>query len=248
MKQRILKLQFVKTLLILLLVVPLISVAQEKITWDYPVKPGSEEWKKLKNNKQKVDACKIPEGILAQMQTTDLIEACLNYPLLRDVMAFNFLQGGINKLKENFGGFNELLIRDDAAKLLFVEYKMIKPNGFNKNSSLVQKGDYAFNIMAFEIFLSQKELLNTLCKSEKKELVQELLKKLEEKNDPEVYGRLSQMTIGLCIVRILEQDEQFVNIPTSITKDDLKLFSEKANLQSTQLLPSIIKMAEGYLK
>ncbi len=132
--------------------------------------------------------------------------------------------------------------------MLFIEYKNIKPNGFDKNWTLIQKGDYAFNIMAIEILLSQKELLSTLSKSEKKELVQELLKKLKEKNDPEVYGRLSQMTIGLCIVRILEQEESFGNIPTSVTKDDLKLFSENANLQNTHLFPSIINMAENYIK
>ena len=238
---------------ILILTTVLLSItgglfAQQNQVWNYPIKPGTEEWKKLKNNKQKVDACQIPDDVLVQMKTEDLIEACLNYPLLRDIMAFNFLQGGINKLKENFEGFNELLKRKNASKLLFIEYKNIKPNGFDKNWTLIQKGDYAFNIMAIEILLSQKELLSTLSKSEKKELVQELLKKLKEKNDPEVYGRLSQMTIGLCIVRILEQEGSFVNIPTSITQDDLKLFSEKANLQSTQLLPSIINMAKNYIK
>lgn len=223
-------------------------IAQQNQAWDYPVKPGSEEWEKLKNNKQKVDACQIPQNVLAQMKTKDLVEACLNYPLLRDIMAFNFLQDGINKLTENFKGFNELLIREDAAKLLILKYQKIKPGEFNKSWSLIQKGDYAFNIMAIEILLSQRELLNTLSKNEKKELVKQLLKNFEEKNDPEVYGSLSQMTIGLCLIRILEQEESMINIPTNISNNDLILFSEKANLQNAQLLPSIIIMAEDFIK
>lgn len=222
--------------------------AQQDQVWDYPIKPASEKWKDLKNNKQKVDACQIPESVLLQMTTKDLIEASLNYPLLRDIMVFNFLQDGINKLKENFDGFNELLIREDAVKLLFLKYKKIKPNEFNKSWSLIQKGDYAFNIIAIEILLSQKELLSALSKNEKKEFVTELLKKIEEKNDPEVFGRLSQMTIGLCLIRILEQEESITNIPINVTNNDLILFSEKANLQNMQLLPSIILMAEDFIK
>jgi hypothetical protein len=47
MKSKILKLRAMKFFLILLLFLPLISFAQEKVTWDYPVKPGSEEWRKI---------------------------------------------------------------------------------------------------------------------------------------------------------------------------------------------------------
>lgn len=239
-----------KKIVIIILIVGWVanSFAQkESITWDYSVKPGNKEWKKLKTHEKKVEACQIPESILSQMKTKELVRACINYPLLRDIMAFNFLQDGINELRINFTGFNELLSREDASKLLFAEYKRIKPKDFDKSWSLVQKGDYAFKMMAFEIFLSQKEILNMLNNNERKEFVEELLRKLEEKDDREVYGRLSQMTIGLCIIRILEQEGKLSNFSADVSKDEFTLFSEKANLQDIRLLPAIVTMAEDFI-
>lgn len=41
-------------------------------TWDYPVKPGTEEWKKLKTGKEKNEACQIPENVLKKISSHEL--------------------------------------------------------------------------------------------------------------------------------------------------------------------------------
>ena len=78
--------------------------------WDYPVKPGMEEWKQFHSNEEKVNACQIPENIVCCLSTEKLTEICLQYPLLADVFAFNFLSMGADKLFEDFNGIRELCL------------------------------------------------------------------------------------------------------------------------------------------
>ena len=59
------------------------------VYWDYPIKPGMEEWENLESHKAKVDACQVPDDILQNISTKELLKLCLNYPLLYDVFSFN---------------------------------------------------------------------------------------------------------------------------------------------------------------
>ena len=41
--------------------------------WDFPIKPGTEEWKKLKTRQAKVTALQIPEEVLPKLSTFQLV-------------------------------------------------------------------------------------------------------------------------------------------------------------------------------
>ena len=52
MKSKIFKLSKMKKIIpLLLIIILLISSAQEEITWDFPVKPGTNEWNNIKTEK-----------------------------------------------------------------------------------------------------------------------------------------------------------------------------------------------------
>lgn len=70
------------TLVLLLMAWSGVNAQEKKIAWDYPVKTGSKEWAKFESNKEKVDACQIPENILSVISTEDLLELILKYPLI----------------------------------------------------------------------------------------------------------------------------------------------------------------------
>ena len=93
-----------------------------KLLWDYPAKPGMNEWKQFNSNEEMVKACQIPEKILSSLSTKDLTAICLQYPLLSDVFAFNFLSMGADKLYDDFNGIRELFKRKDAWKELLKHY------------------------------------------------------------------------------------------------------------------------------
>lgn len=55
------------------------------VGYTFPVKPGTSEWNELIDHTQMVEACKIPEDLLHNMTTDELIETVLNYPLLMEI-------------------------------------------------------------------------------------------------------------------------------------------------------------------
>ncbi len=240
---------FIKGIIIFFFIaVPLTSFAQEKVTWDYPVKPGSEEWKALKNQKEKLDICQIPESILENISTISLLNLCFSYPLVYDVLAFNSIQTGMNEFKKNFNGINEFLQRKDAANLLVEKYSKIQPRGYDKNWNDIQKGYYSLEISIIELFLSQDEIINKMTLTEKQDLIKELLKKLEEKEDKELYGIISQMSIVFTLSRILRNlGFRWEQLNEEIESDILK-FTEYGSFQDVKILPYIVSSSKEFSK
>ena len=68
------------------------QVTEEKVSWDYPVKPGTEERKALFTHKKMIEACQIPFDVLKSLTTKELINLCINYPLQFEFVAYDNLQ------------------------------------------------------------------------------------------------------------------------------------------------------------
>lgn len=147
-------------------------------TWDYPVKPGTEEWKKFQSNEEMVKACQIPESILQSLSTNELTDICLRYPLLYDVFAFNNTDEGLDKLFSDFNGIRELYKRKDASDNLIKRY-IQKVNSFsllNEDYSELEKGDFIVSVDMLELILSHYGLQNV----ERKEIAKKILSSLVE--------------------------------------------------------------------
>lgn len=129
------------------------------MVWDYPVKPGSEEWKKFESNEAMVNACQIPEKILSALSTENLMELCLQYPLLYDVFAFNNTNEGLDKLFGDFNGMRELYKRKDVSESLVKRYTQKLQNFSFLDSSVsdLEKGRFIVSVSALEVLLSRIE-------------------------------------------------------------------------------------------
>jgi len=164
----------------------------------------------LKNNKEKVLACQIPDDKLKLLSTAELLETCLNYPLLPDIFAFNKMQDGFDKFKNDFNGIKELLTRKDVAIVLISKYRSVKPLDYGVNLTLIEKGKFSVDISLLEVFCSQQEVLEQIDIEEKRNFVTELLNKYNEKSKDNIYGRLSFRTLAFCLVNIL-YSENFID-------------------------------------
>jgi hypothetical protein len=104
--------------------------------WDYPVKPGMPEWAELHDY---VTACQIPDSILNSLSTECLTKICLQYPLIIDMLMFNYMKDGFNKFYRDFNGIRELYNRNSEEVLseLLKQYHnlindmSILDNGYN---------------------------------------------------------------------------------------------------------------------
>lgn len=173
------------------------------ITWDYPVKPGSEKWKSLKSHMEMVEICQIPEDVILKLSTKDLAKICLDYPLFCTMTAFNNMQQGFEQVSTEFNGFKELYKRKDSGKELLLLYHEINPEDVKLKSTNLDKGRFKFRIFYLEFMLAQDDLFINLSQSKLKELLIESYQKAKQKQDFQ-YSIFQIQTSYLVMVRLLD--------------------------------------------
>ena len=130
--------------------------------YDYPIKPGTDEWKAFGSHEEMLKACQIPEEILHRMSTTALVETVLNYPLIMDWLTYDTFEIGIESVRKQFNGLSELLSRNDAGVSLMGLYQTIDPTTWDVNSPIAERAEYYFRLLNIELLLSQDSVISDL--------------------------------------------------------------------------------------
>lgn len=68
--------------------------------YHFPIKPGTEEWKKFESRSEMADVLQIPSAILKNLTTEALTKTCLTFPMFKDLYFFNDVQTGFNTLNQ----------------------------------------------------------------------------------------------------------------------------------------------------
>ena len=133
----------------------------ETATWDFPVKPGTQEWASFTTSQQMLDACQIPQKVLETLSTKELANVCLNYPLFIEYTALDDERKAISSMIENFNGLKELSKRKDGTQELINLYKEypVMPdenqNRFSKDSHSYFKLPFLELLLADDCFIMQ---------------------------------------------------------------------------------------------
>lgn len=107
---------------IVIAVILQIQSKQQSKLFIYPT-PGTKEWIELGSLQARYDACQLPEDILSDSSTKDLLEIILDYPFITEMFAFGSIDDGYMTVKNRFNGLREFECREDAAKILIERYK-----------------------------------------------------------------------------------------------------------------------------
>jgi hypothetical protein len=218
-------------------------------SYRFPVRGGMEEWKTFTSHVQMLEACTVPENVLATMSTEGLIETCMDYPLKNDLGNYNDFQNGFECVMSGFNGLQELLKRNDAGKKLTAFYRTMKPGAFERNLSIAGKGFYAFDIMYVEMMLSQAQVLDNLTAQEQKELLILCLEKAEERTSYQDVYDDSRFHIGwaLLVGRLLQKQNYQLQSET-ITESKLNHFLKHGNTDiSNDILQEIHFNGKAFL-
>ena len=86
--------------------------------YEYPIKPGMDEWDEILDHAAKIEMLQIPEHILDEMTTRALAETVMDYPFLIDMYAYGDTSLGYEVVSETFNGLAELESRPDALSTL----------------------------------------------------------------------------------------------------------------------------------
>lgn len=203
--------------------------------YEYPILPGTSEWKKLENYQQMLDVCQIPEKKLKSMSTDELIQTCLDFPISVSYYAFNNMYEGVDNLTANFNGLQELLIRKDNAKSLSKLIDEIDINNIvnSKELAVEKKGFEITKIALIETLLTLPEVLENVNNETVKLIMDKAYDNLIIKEQkPDFFSSYSVESSALLLgvtVNIMINDSLTVRNYKSILKSGNILKKERLN-------------------
>ncbi len=166
-------------IVILILLTQPILYAQN--SWNYPIKPGTEQWKSLKTLNERIAVQQIPENILKSLSTEEVFSAWLELPGRLELLAFSTMQNGFEVTVRRYNVLKELLNRNDVGKVVLSKYLRIDPENLKQDWSVIEKGKFITDFAFIEFLLSQSEVLKNLSKNEKKLIVKNAIMNINKK-------------------------------------------------------------------
>jgi hypothetical protein len=212
--------------------------------YEYPIRPGSADWKALQTHDEMVQVTQVEESLLASMSDDGLMQTVLSYPLFGDVLAYNSPQQGFDAIRSNFGGLRELLEREGAAEVLLRRYQETDAANVPAVLGLEEQGRRARNLANIELLLAQPEILASMDNSLLDELLLETLVKREQKlKRSEVYGFAGLESTAFTAIRALERAQPG---PTARNKgsQNMNAFLETGGPASIEILDSVFARTE----
>jgi len=205
--------------------------------WDYPVKPGMEEWGK-NHKEENVNACQIPEELLSSLSTEDLTNICVRYPYLMDVFAWNTFHYGLEAKYNEFNGIRELFKRNETSKELLKYWNCLQTfsnSGFDFEEDLHRRFDFRLFLCEVEFLLGfYTQKADAILKEDCKQILQCLCLAidLEHENgihnaslynyyaranainriDPKIFKNMPYMYDGMSsFVAYTNEEKEFIN-------------------------------------
>ena len=179
------------------------SFAQKNNTpYDFPVKPGSQQWQSFKSVDDMYAACQVPQNVLSNLSTAALIQTCLHYPANAVLFLHNTPQMSFDVWKRNFNGITTLLMRNDAPARLLEFYNTVDVKGYTQFKTDVEKGQYTFFLMMIDGIIVQEEIINKMDATQKKQLLNKTLSNYNAIAGDELYGFVNHASVGRIIVKL----------------------------------------------
>lgn len=132
----------------------------------YPKQPGSKAWKSAETHKELVELVQIPEGIIEDLSTEELLEAVENNPLFSfDI--YDSVELGIEQMCSNFNAMDDLLQREDAAQ---AAWKHFVNNQVSEEVLEEDANKYRNNYLLEKYIMEHNDFYDELSEEDRKEL------------------------------------------------------------------------------
>jgi len=225
------------------------SLAQNyEVTWDYPIAPGSKEWKSIPDFVDRLSLLNIPDDQLELINTDQLVRICLNYPYWGFIFTRNTFQSGYEFIKKNFNGFRELESRPNAAQYLLKEYKKMNPTEFSSELTDGEKGWYMARFTYIELLLAQYSILNNIDDETKNQLIDESAKKFVEKESSSSYGIIGLSTTAYIIGRIIYSRDSNFFVLNNDERAEIEEFLNSCTIENKDFYDHIVYLTKDYFQ
>ena len=226
-----------------------ISNAQltQKVSWDYPTKPGTEEWNLLKTEQESFAAVQVPEEVLEKMSSEEIVHLCVNFPRFGYFGAFvTPQQDGFSVMIDKYNIFERLFSKKGVGKSLIVAYKDAGMKGFK---TLPYANEFwTIKLHYLELLLTQNAILQSMSPEERFELLVESRKKFSEKIYDEAFSSLSGLLCSVRIMATLLDIEEYQELKLSSKRQITSQFIQTGMLVDVSTIDEIIGIADNYIK
>ena len=227
------------------------TACQQELPWDFPVKPGTEEWDQFQTHEEIVDACQIPEEILVSLSTEDLTEICMQCPIINIPLSHEHYDAGLDDLFSKFNGVRELFQREDLSKGLLKWYRCAILKLSDKTISKAEEARLWYYVYCWEV-------LSSRCKFQDKEEYIDALKHLVCGYEKHILYRLDDLGSGSFMaaydnffarVHIINKIEERI-LEESLTKipETTKLYLFYRGFANEQTMPIINELTCQLIK
>lgn len=173
-----------------------------------PNGPGSELWKSKKSYVERVKLCNIPDSVLRDISTDDLIETVFNFPFIHNIFIFDDFISELDSLNTIYNGIEKLLARNNAPQKLLARYMAYD----DKNS-------YARNIF-LEKLISNENIITNIDSTKQKRLMDTLLVRLSNRTKSRNYlNSAATVSSSFLLLKLLRQLDR-VRFNNLINNDD----------------------------
>lgn len=158
-----------------------------------------------KTKKDIIIASQIPEKQIKTISTDELVEKCLNYPYIADVMFAQNIPLMFKYIRQEFNGFKELFERRDAAQVILNRFLNFDFNKINDYQEDYEKGLYVFKFCYLNLLLAQDEIINRM--GDNYNIINQINKKYSETDNESLSPFRSLVTINFVGYNVLKYFE-----------------------------------------
>jgi hypothetical protein len=239
---------FMKILIFNLLSIITLNIYAQNLTWDYPIKPGTEKWKSYQNTPDIVRDLQMPDKALKSISTEELLKVCLKYPFFSSYTASNSPFEGLNRTLDSFNGFDELSNRKDASDILFNFYINKQVLEIDKTEKGMDKAGFSFYYCGYELLLCNKKIVAKFSKEQQTDILKLFMKRNKEKDlYKDSFGFFGKMTSAFVANRyavMLGKKETNVDSKTDNAK---KLFAERMIISDPKVVDNVLAEVEIFV-
>ncbi|MCG8611829.1 MAG: hypothetical protein MI864_14975 [Pseudomonadales bacterium] len=176
-------------------------------TYQYPAQPGDNVWKQLSPT-QMYMISQIPREIILALPTDELIELMLSNPFSGNVLAFDTVAVGFNKVIGKSNLFKALVNRPDGISKLMRTYASANYTGIKETNNRLLRSKDSFKTILLQQSLVHESVLEEVRNNPT--FVQLVSHRLRDSvNHTNKYSRLNVESEDLMIQKILKGNGYF---------------------------------------
>ena len=179
----------------------------ENTAWDYPVKPGMDEWRYMPYA-EKVEKSQPPKELLDSWDTETLFKYCVDYPLNKVTLMYNNRNEGFKRVYDQSAVWQAFIQREDALDS-FVKYFESRPyNRLLAMNDIEIRNNELFNLFFLEKLVSETDFAINIDSSGKRKLANTIMQSHQSKKKypDELFGVPYNSSLS-ALIKILESDK-----------------------------------------